>query len=191
MSRHIYKHLMNGRILNRYQLNNSSERVNNPWFDEIMGNLDDYRHLYTMSGYRLIEHPDYLYIIDDDATELKTDITMKAYCLLLIIGKYLMINNYSLDKIMSEKAGLSIDDFKQMEQVPYIEEILEKAKFTDKKGHNFYSLVLTTLVEREIMLEKKSAKLFILSDAGKAFFQELLQEQESFFKETEERQGTQ
>lgn len=184
-SRHIYKHLMNGRILNRSQLNNSGEWIDNPWFTEVMDNIADYRHLYTMSGYRLIEHPNYVYIMDDDGAENKTDITMKAYCLLLIIGKYLMMNNYSLDKIASEKAGLSQDDFKQMEKVPYIEEILEKAKFTHKKGDDLFALVQNILVEREIMLEKKSAKLYVLSEAGKNFFAELLENSESFFNDTE------
>lgn len=185
MSRYIYKHLMNGKILNRYQLSNGGEWIDNPWFYEVMGNLDDYRHLYTMSGYRLIENSNYVYIMDDEGTESKTDITMKAYCLLLIIGKYLMMNNYSLDKITSEKAGLSIDDFKQMEKVPYIEEILEKARFTNKKSEDVFALVQNILVEREIMLEKKSVKLYVLSEAGKAFFAELLANSESFFNDTE------
>lgn len=184
-SRQIYKHLMNGRILNKYQLNNSGDRVNHPLFEEVMGNLDDYRHLYVMSGYRLIEHPNYLYIVDDEASETKTEVTMKAYCLLLVIGKYLMMNNYSLDKITSEKAGLTEDDFKQMEEVPYIEEILEKARFTRKKEDGLLSLIQTTLVDREILLEKKSSKQYVLSEAGKAFFEELLSNSDSLFEEEE------
>ena len=64
-SREIYHYLRNGKILNQEMISNSGELVNNPIFSEVMGNLEDYRKLYLDIGYRLVDTPSYLYLIDD------------------------------------------------------------------------------------------------------------------------------
>jgi len=83
----IYDVLMNGRILNRQIIENDTW-IANPLFIEIMDNLDDYRKQYEMSGYNFIASGDYVYIAENSSDDLKTDISMRAQVLLMLIGKF-------------------------------------------------------------------------------------------------------
>lgn len=170
----IYDTLMNGRMINRQQLNNAGEWIADPWFDELMNNLQDYRMMFQAFGFRLVENPNYVYLIDQSLTDGKTDISMKAYCLLLIIGKYLTVNGFALSKITSPTGGLTEADFIKMGELPYVAEILEKAKLGNRHKDDLFSVIKSVLVERKLMLEKPSSQSYILSNAGKAFFDELM-----------------
>lgn len=172
-SKQIFDTLMNGRIINKHILNNSSEKVDNSLFSEIMDNLDAYQNWYEACGYELITKPTFAYL-NDAVQDPKTELTMKAYCLLLIIGKYLTMNNYTLSKITDSKSGLTLEDFQKMADIPNVSDILEKAKIAYKKDEDMFSAVKSILVDRQIMLEKASSKKFVLSDSGKAFYEELI-----------------
>lgn len=99
-SEQIFSTLMNGRIINREKIDNDV-LVPEPLFMEIMDNLQAYQKQYEMSGYTFIHSGEYVYIIEDEKG--KTDIAMKAQILLLLIGKYLNNNNFSLQKIKNKK----------------------------------------------------------------------------------------
>lgn len=171
----IYRHLMNGRILNRQKLNNAGEWVDDELFQELISNIDEYRSLYQACGFELMEHSDYVYL-NDPHLEGKTELSMKAYCLLLIIGKYLTHNGFSLSKITSPTGGLTVQDFQNMLELDDVQELVEKAQlYTARKKDDFFSIVKNILVERHILLEKPSQQMFILSPAGRLFFDELLQ----------------
>lgn len=172
-SKQIFDTLMNGRIINKHLLNNSSETIDNPLFSEIMDNLDAYQNWYDACGYELITKPTFVYL-NDAVQDPKTELTMKAYCLLLIIGKYLTMNNFTLSKITDPKSGLTIEDFQKMADIPNVADILGKTKIAYKKDEDMFSAVKSILVDRHIMLEKASSKKFVLSDAGKAFYEELM-----------------
>lgn len=167
----IYNHLMNGRILNRQILASHGAFENDPLFSELMDNLEDYRRQYQMGGFSLIANADYAYLIKGDSYEIgKSEIAMKAYCLLLLLGKYLTTHNYTLSKLTSEKGGLSQADFHKIEAMPHTQEILERAGMGDDLFRNIKSI----LIERGVMFEKPSEQKFVLSNAGKAFFDELM-----------------
>lgn len=187
-SREIYQYLRNGKILNQEMISNSGELVNNPIFSEIMGNLEDYRKLYLDIGYRLVDTPSYLYLIDDRHQDPKTDVVMRIYLLLVIIGKYLVIQGYSLNKIYHETAGLTVDDFHNMANVPHIIEILEKSKM-GQHPNEISGLIKSNLIDRGILWEKPSTNTYILTNAGRAFFDEL-QNNSDLYLNTSEADGT-
>ena len=151
-SEQIFNTLMNGRIINREIIDNDV-LVANPLFNEIMDNLEVYKKQYEMSGFKFLHSGDYVYITEDEKN--KTDIAMKAQILLLLIGKYLNNNNYSLQKIKHLNVGLTRSDILGVQAMP------ETIEFKN------------ILVERHILLEKTSSESFILSAIGEKFFDEL------------------
>lgn len=172
LSKKIFDQLMNGRIVNKTIIGNSDAFVENPLFTEIIDNLADYRQQYKMAGYDFVENAQYFYIRDraSDKNELKTDITMKACVLLLLMGKYLTENNYRISKLTDPNGGLLEADFEAIQDMPDTAEILEKSGMK----RSFSQSVDITLVERNIMLQKTSSNAFILSDSGRAFFDEII-----------------
>jgi len=171
-SQGIFSELMNGRIINKTSLDNSNNFTENPLFTEIIDNLDDYRTQYKMSGYEFVESPSYIYIRErsTDTNSLKTDITMKACVLLLLMGKYLTENNYRISKLTDPSGGLTEADFEAIQDMPDTAEILEKSAMK----RDFSASIKPILVERNIMLQKIGSNSFILSDSGKAFFDEIV-----------------
>lgn len=170
ISKRAFDQLMNGQVINRHVLDNSGY-VPNPIFDEIVHHEDEYKKQYRMSGYQLVINKNYIFLQNagNDADSLKTDVSMKAYVLLLLIGRYLNTRNYRISKIEHSGSGLSVADISFMEEMPDIREILEK---TDMKN-SLLSHVKSVLVERNIMVEQVGTDTYILSDAGSAFFQEI------------------
>jgi len=169
-SKKIFEQLMNGQVINRHVLDNSGYTPN-PLFDEIVHSEDEYKKQYRMSGYQLVINENYILLQNaaSDADSLKTDVSMKAYVLLLLIGRYLNTRNYRISKIEPSGSGLSIADISLMEEMPDIREILDKA---DMKK-NLLAHIKLVLVERSLMLEKVGSDAYALSDAGSAFFQEI------------------
>ena len=173
LSKQIFDQLMNGKVINKHELNNSAEFRENQLFTEIVGNLDDYQRQYEMSGYEFVQHPSFIYIREktSKSEELKTDITMRACVLLLLVGKYITEQNYQLTKLTEKTGGLEQSDFDVMEEMSDIREIILKAGI--KNG--LYNAVKSVLVDRNIMLELPDRRAYILSDAGKTFFDEVIQ----------------
>jgi len=67
-----------------------------------------------------------------------------------------------------------------MANIPYVDQILEKSKMTGKSEDSLMGHVKNLLVDRGIMLEKPSSKSYVLSEAGKAFFEELMENKHRF-----------
>ncbi|MBT4836710.1 MAG: hypothetical protein HON94_05130 [Methylococcales bacterium] len=176
LSAEIFSQLMNGKIINKTILNNSSQFVENPLFNEVMDNLKDYRSQYAMNGVELVEEAEYLFIRDRNSSseELKTDVMMKACLLLLLLGKYLTENNYRLSKLTDSSGGITIADIEAINEMPDTQEILEKGKMKN----DLASAIKSILVERHIMLEKPSSQSYILSDSGRTFFDEIVKSYE-------------
>lgn len=177
LSKLIFSELMNGKVINKHIVNNASELTLNPLFTEIMDNLADYRKQYQMNGSDFIVKPDFVYINDSDVlSEKKSAQAMKVIVLLIIIGHYLNKYKYSFTKLTCAKTGgLTEDDFTAIEGLDYVQEILEKSSITKNGDTNFYDKVVTVLVYRGIMVERPTARAFILTDAGKAFYEDVMQ----------------
>ncbi|MBL4741481.1 MAG: hypothetical protein COB75_00895, partial [Idiomarina sp.] len=117
-------------IRNQYKLSNSGQWVTDQYYDEIISNLADYRQQYEMCGYELVERPGYLFIreITPNATDLKTDVAMKASLLILMLAKYITDHNYSLLKLTETNGGVTPSDIEAMQEMPDMQELIEKAK---------------------------------------------------------------
>ncbi|WP_026970843.1 condensin complex protein MksE [Aliagarivorans marinus] len=168
----IFNELMNGKVINRTMLNNSGEFSENPLFTEVMENLKDYRTQYEMNGCEFVDESEFIFIRDrtSNRDDLKTEITMKACLLLLILGKYINENNYRLSKLTEPSGGITRADIEEMQEEEDTVELIEKAKLKN----DLHSEIKNVLVNRNIMLEKPSEESYILSDAGRAFFNEVI-----------------
>lgn len=172
LSQEIFAQLMNGKIINKYVLNNSGELIENHLHTEIMENLNDYRIQYKMCGCPLVENPTYIFIREQGSQpkDLKTDITMKACVLLLLMGKFLTEHNIRIGKLTESSGGITNADFEVIQQMPETTEILEKAGL----NADLQTAIKSVLVDRHILLQKPGSLAYILSDAGKAFFEEIV-----------------
>ncbi len=177
LSKMIFNQLMNGKVINKSLLNNSGEFVDNHLFIEIMDNLEDYRAQYRMSGYEFIENTRFVFIREPSSqTEnLKTDITMRVYVLLLLIGKYITTHNFRLTKLTEASGGLTEEDIELIQQMPDTEELLEKSGMK----RDFAGSIKSLLIDRNILLQKPSSASYLLSDAGRSFFDEIIEQYES------------
>jgi hypothetical protein len=171
LSKEIFDQLTNGKVINKTILNNAGEFVENHLFNEVMGNLNDYRQQYEMSGCDFVESPTFVFIRDlaSNQEDLKTDVTMKACVLLLLIGKYITENNYRITKLTESSGGLTEADIEAIEQMDDTKEVLERSSI--KNG--FSSAIKSILIDRNILLKKPSVNAYLLSDAGKEFFDEI------------------
>lgn len=172
----IFNTLMNGKIINKTELNNSGQFVDNLLFIEIINNLKDYRTQYEMCGFEFVEEVDYIFIRDraNNRCDLKTDISMKACLLLLLLGKYITENNYRLSKLTDVSGGINAADIEAIQDMSDTTEILEKANM--KK--DLHTEIKNILVNRHILLEKPSSQSYVLSDSGRSFFNELIKNYE-------------
>ena len=137
-----------------------------------MDNLKDYRTQYEMCGFELVEEAEYVFIRDrvSNRDDLKTDITMRASLLLLLLGKYITEFNFRFSKLTEISGGITKSDIDLIQEMPNTQEILEKANMKN----DLQSLIKTNLVDRHIMLEKVDTQSYILSDSGRAFFDEII-----------------
>lgn len=173
LSNLIFQELMNGKIINKHRLDNSANLVENDLFAEIMQNDSAYRTQYEMSGYEFVLNESFVLIREKgfDSATLKTDVTMKAYVLLLLLAKYLNEQNYRFTKLTDADGGIDLSDIITIEAMNDTKELLEKSGMKNGLLNNINNV----LVKRNILLEKASSSSYILSDSGKAFFQELLE----------------
>ena len=168
----VYKQFIAGKFINKTILDNSDKHVLNADFMEVDSNFDEYRTQYEMIGYELIHATSYMYIRETTLTkeDFKNDITLKASLLLLMMGKYLNDNNYRLTKLTDPTGGFSKQDIGLMQEHPDNQELITKAKLST----DINSEINTILVKRGIAQEKVATNDIILTDAGKAFFDNIV-----------------
>lgn len=169
LSKDIFSKLMNGKVINKWELNEAGERSSNALFSEIMQNISCYENQYSMSGHELVSGKDYFFARSSEDEIMKLDITKKAVVLLLILGHY-NSKKFSHDKLSNERGGISEEEIKEIEEDEIVEELLEKGEMS-KNG--LLHGIKTILVDRSIMWRKPNGK-FILSDAGNAFYDDLV-----------------
>lgn len=172
LSVEIYQTLTAGKVINSKVLNNSSNFISNPLFGEIMDNLRAYSTQYEMSGQELVSRKNFIYLRKNSGLveDLKTDITMKAALLLLMLGKYINEQNYRFSKLTEPSGGITRSDIEFIQGMEDVQELIEKAKLRN----DLFSEFKNVLVNRNLMLEMSGSERFILSDAGVAFFEEIV-----------------
>lgn len=172
LSVEIYNHLMNGRIINSQRLGSHGDFETNPMFEEVMQHLEVYTIQYEMCGFSLVANSDFFYIAKGYLNDIsKTEIAMKAYCLLLLIGKYMTTQNYKIERLSSAGHGLSLAEINKISLMPDTEEILQRAGLND----DLLKSIKSVLMERQIILENPITQNFVLSASGQVFFEELIE----------------
>lgn len=172
LSVEIYQMLMAGKMINSRILNNSGQWVSNPLFEEIMNNLQAYTTQYEMSGQELVNNKSFVFLRKSGMPieDLKTDVTMKAALLLLMLGKYINEQNYRFSKLTEPSGGITQADIRALQELDDVQELIEKAKLKSDLFAEFKNI----LINRNILLELPGSERFILSDSGRAFFDDVV-----------------
>lgn len=172
----IYNELMNGRMINRQIVSEEGEFIPNPLFTEVMDNVRAYTQQYAMSGHTIEYNTDYLYLFRGQAHETsKTELSMKAYILLVVIGHYVNTQGFvttsdrSSSKLSAINGGLTLADIDKIQETPVMKEMLERA---DMKG-DLYKTIKSIMIDRNIMHRHPITQNIILSGAGTHFYDEL------------------
>jgi hypothetical protein len=173
LSQDIFRQLMSGKVINKTRLNNNGAFVANELYEEIRENIEDYRTQYRMSGLELVEEESF-YSLNDRSRrlDLKTDLTLKACLLLDIIFRHLANTNYRISKLTDGTAGISDLELEAIQESEELMQVFRKLDFSNKP---FLSVVKSTLVNRGLMLEKPGGNAYVLSDAGQAYYSQILE----------------
>ncbi len=163
----IYRTLVNGKVINHFSISPEGSKVDNPLFNEVYSNLNDYKQQYLMSGLELVDNEDFYYVREIDADMPYTDPVKRIQVLLLIISRYITLSGALFEKLTHPMGGLTAEDIKNMEENDEYSEILSAVDIKD-----LTKAIKSNLLDRNIMEEPRSGQ-YILSDAGKYFFNEL------------------
>jgi len=167
-SQRIYADLINGRIINKFLLE-QDQPVPNPDYTELFSNLEHYVELYRNIGFELVFRDSFFFIRDLDLGDTYKEMAIKIQVTLLILARKITEAGYGYELLESENAGVSVqqmDDFSSQQEV---QKLITAAKLGKKTLHE---VVRDVLVEKRIM-NKNSHNRYVLSDAGKYFFAEL------------------
>lgn len=167
-SQQIYNDLINGRIINKYVLE-QEQLVPNPVYTELFTNLEHYVELYRNIGFELVFRDSFFFIRDLDLGDTYKDVAIKIQVVLLILSRKITEIGFGYELLESENAGVSqeqMDEFNQQEEV---QQLIAAAKLGKK---TLFEVVRDVLVEKRIMY-KNIHERYVLSDAGKYFFMQL------------------
>lgn len=171
LSKQIYNHLINGKVINRDKIENDAF-VPDELYSEIMQHEEAYREQYDMCGYTMHIANGYVYLLEkSEKKDLKTDVVMRCYVLLLIVAKYMNDINKSHSQLMSLNGGISKAEIDSLNDNPDIKELLKKCDFNSKD--DLFTNIKSQLIDRHILLEKTGSQRYVLSHAGKFFFDEI------------------
>lgn len=170
-SKQIYNHLINGKVINREKIENDTF-VPDELYSEIIQYEEIYREQYDMCGYNMHIANGYIYLLEkNEKKDLKTDVVMRCYVLLLIVAKYMNDINKSHSQLMSLNGGISKAEIDSLNDNPDIKELLKKCDFNSKD--DLFTNIKSQLIDRHILLEKTGSQRYVLSHAGKFFFDEI------------------
>ena len=166
-SRAIYKDFISGRIINKYELI-EGELLESPKFRELVSNLDKYRYLYDLMGYRICSIGDAAFRIDredrlNEYNDNAADIQVLIQALAIGVYSFGVAPGIMLDPHtgISEKM---INDIGELEQQRILLE-------TRKYKLPLVESVNTILVRRGVMYQTMSGR-YCLTQAGLYLFKQ-------------------
>lgn len=166
----IYSQLMNGKMVNRTTPIEGALK-SNPLFEELLNHFDRYQDLYELMGYELVMRDGFAFIRTIDTNDSKDELARNIQGVLLVLFRGVMEMGLTMDALLKDTAGLSN---------AHIEEI---GKGQDKQEVLIACGMKTgTLLDHVKKLETRciayrNAKGYlVLSEAGTAFFSDLLAE---------------
>lgn len=169
-SQAIYNDLINGRIINKFYLNREDNQlIPNADYSEVFSNLEDYTELYRHIGFELVFRDSFFFIRDLHLGDTYKEMAIKIQVTLLILARKITEAGFGYELLENENAGLSIQQLEEISEDDEVKQLILAAKLGKK---NLYEVVKDVLLERRIM-QRNIHQRYVLSDAGKYFFQQL------------------
>ena len=163
-SREAYSLLMAGKMINATDYRQGSIS-SNPIYQELFNGYEYYAQMYDNIGFELIMGEHFFYI--KKYNELSNDLTNRIYALLVIVGFGVMKMGYDFDILTDHEAGIADKVLRELQQ-QLAPDLLTACQLSQNLDDDIQNL----LVDRALMY-KNGLGNFVLSDAGKAFFQQV------------------
>ncbi|MCU7835138.1 MAG: hypothetical protein KZQ83_07760 [gamma proteobacterium symbiont of Taylorina sp.] len=174
-SRHIYADLINGRIINKFNLEHDNQLIPNADYSELFSNLESYTELYRNIGFELVFRGSFFFIRDLHLGDTYKEMAIKIQVSLLILARKITAAGFGFDLLENENAGISAAQLEEITQEDEVKQLILAAKLGKKTLHE---VVKDVLLEKRIM-EKNAQQRYILSDAGKYFFKQLFDQEKA------------
>ena len=179
-SQQIYDILINGKILNRRRydpIRNSF--AEDELFQELSSQYEGengYRALYQRIGCELVLRPDYAYLKEHSADDDKSSQTATAIqALLTVMAKTALSRNYRFELLTAAEAGFRRELAEAADQDPEMRRILAACHCNNAP---LWNEINRLLLRRNIVFENARGN-FVLTDAGRDFFEELFAQAEN------------
>ena len=171
LSQAIYNDLIKGKAINKHgYVLKTNELEENPLYNEIFINFDEYRQLYQRINFDLVHKNSRFFFIRELSGCDANEATIKIQALLIIIGRIITEKGYLFDVLTDYRAGIKLEDlFVATTEERYLD-ILHTCKLCNSRG--IEEEINNHLIARGIMF-KNSPGYYVLSDAGCSFFSEL------------------
>lgn len=173
LSQAIYNQLINGKAINKHSyIAKTNELDDNPLYTEIFTNFDEYRQLYQRINFELVHKNGSFFFIRELAGGDANEVMIKIQALLIIIGRIITEKGYLFDVLTDHRAGIKLEDLSDaMSEERYLD-ILQTCKLCHSR--RIEEEINNHLITRGIMF-KNSRGNYVLTDAGAAFFNELIE----------------
>ncbi|WP_305908087.1 hypothetical protein Q9L42_012395 [Methylomarinum sp. Ch1-1] len=171
LSQAIYNLLINGKVISKHRyLAKCNELEENPLYNEIFINFDEYRQLYQRINFELVHQDGGFFFIRELGGEQANDVTIKIQALLIIIGRIVTEQGYLFEVLTDHRAGIRPKDLAAAAGEERYLDILHTCKLCKSRGID--EEINNHLVARGLMFINSRGH-YVLSDAGAAFFREL------------------
>ncbi|MDQ5767170.1 condensin complex protein MksE [Thiothrix subterranea] len=177
-SAEIYRQLTQGKVILKQNYNElRNELEENPLYTILFKHWRHFSFLYQHIGYKLEFHDVgsfyYLREVSDVGVDETDSNAFKIQVTLLLIGRYFSRTGRNLDLLFIPNAGFDEKDIEELKNDSEYSEILKTARFN--KG---WDEALEFLTKRNFAFRTSLTSYFI-SDAGKAFLEQLIEMYES------------
>jgi len=172
LSQKIYNQLINGKAINKHSYNiKTNELDDDQLYTEMFMYFDEYRQLYQRINFDLVHKNSRFFFIRELNGGDANEATIKIQALLIVIGRIVTEKGYLFDVLTDYRAGIKIEDLSSAMSEERYTDILHTCKLCTSRSieDEMYSHLIT----RGIMF-KNSRGHYVLSDAGTAFFSELI-----------------
>lgn len=175
LSQTLYSQLINGKTVNKHTYNSKANTLtDNPEYNELFTNFDDYQELYARINFELVHKGDSFFFIRELADREVNESTMKIQALLIIIGRIITEKGYLFDTLTDYNAGIPLEDMTAAMADERYTDILHACKLCLKRSID--EEIMLYLIQKNIAFIN-SKGYYVLSDAGRTFFAELTKEQ--------------
>lgn len=171
LSQTIYNDLVKGKTINKHSyIVKTNELEDNPLYNEIFINFDEYRQLYQRINFDLVHKNSGFFFIRDLNGGNANEAAIKIQALLIVIGRIVTERGYLFDVLTDHRAGIGLEDLSVAMSEQRYSDILHTCKLCVSRS--IEDEINSHLITRGIMFVNSRGH-YVLSDAGIAFFNEL------------------